>query len=78
MPKIATEVEISFDKLLEAVDQLSAKEKVLLRKRLDENWAERFEAILKKLRESTKEFTPEEVEANVREAIKEVRAKKSV
>jgi len=78
MPKIATEVEISFDKLLEAVDQLSPKEKVLLRKRLDENWAERFEAILKKLRESTKEFTPEEVEANVREAIKEVRAKKGV
>jgi len=78
MPKIATEVEISFDKLLEAVDQLSPKEKVLLRKRLDENWAERFEATLKKLRESTKEFTPEEVEANIREAIKEVRAKKSV
>jgi len=71
-----TEVEIPFNQLLTIVDRLPPKERIILRKSLDKSWEERFEATLAKLREKTKGFTPEEVEANVAEAVREVRREK--
>ena len=42
---------------------------------LDE-WQERFNRVIKKIHEKTSKFTPEEIEADIAEAIKEVRKTK--
>jgi hypothetical protein len=41
-----------------------------------EEWSKRFNEIIGKIREKTSQFSTEEIEADIDEAIKEVRAKK--
>lgn len=39
----------------------------------DDDWRKKFDRILKSIRSQTSKFSPEEIEADIEEAIKEVR-----
>ncbi|MBI4653522.1 MAG: DUF104 domain-containing protein [Nitrospirae bacterium] len=52
------------------------KQQVQIQILSDEDWQKRFDRVLKSIRSKTAKFSPEEVEADIKEAIKEVRKSK--
>jgi predicted DNA-binding antitoxin AbrB/MazE fold protein len=52
------------------------KQQVQIQILSDDDWQKRFERALKSIRSKTAGFPPEEIEADIREAIKEVRERK--
>ncbi len=71
-------VEVPFQKLMNAIDQLSTDEKLVLKKRLERDkittWQERFDRALKYLGKKNKKIAEKEVDADVKQAIAEVRS----
>lgn len=71
-------VEIPFQRLLNAVDQLNIEEKLVLKKRLEKEkvttWQERFGRALKSLGTKNKKFSENEVAEDIKRAIAEVRS----
>lgn len=60
---------------LEKID-IKEHEKVALKVVNHEEWRKRFDEIIGKIRETTSQFSTEEIEADIDEAVKEVRARK--
>ena len=60
---------------LEKID-IKEHEKVSLKVVNHEEWRKRFDEITGKIHETTSQFSPEEIEADIDEAVKEVRARK--
>ncbi|MCX5885276.1 MAG: antitoxin family protein [Proteobacteria bacterium] len=56
--------------------RLKERKKVQIQILSDDDWQKRFERALKSIRSKTAGFPPEEIEADIREAIKEVRERK--
>lgn len=44
----------------------------------DEDWQERFDRALKSIRSKAARFSPEEIEADIAEAIKEIRSARRI
>ena len=53
--------------------RLKDKQQVQIQILSDEDWQRRFDRALKSIRSKTTKFSPEEIEADIEEAIKEVR-----
>jgi predicted DNA-binding antitoxin AbrB/MazE fold protein len=53
--------------------RLKDKQQVQIQILSDEDWQRKFDRILKSIRSKTAKFSPEEIEADIEEAIKEVR-----
>ncbi len=75
----AIRLEIPFQKLLNVLDQLTPDEKLVIRKKLEKEkvatWQERFGRALQTLGKRNVKFSEEEVEADVKRAIAEVRSR---
>ena len=56
--------------------RLKDKQQVQIQILSDEDWQRRFDRVLKSIRSKTAKFSPEEIEADIEEAIKEVRKSK--
>lgn len=56
--------------------RLKDKQQVQIQILSDEDWQRRFDRVLKSIRSKTAKFPPEEIEADIAEAIKEVRKSK--
>lgn len=56
--------------------RLKDKQQVKIQILNDEDWQERFDRVLKSIRSKAAGFSPEEIEADIEEAIKEVRSAK--
>ena len=56
--------------------QLKNKQQVQIKIISDDDWQERFDTVLKSMRNKTAKFPPEEIEADIKEAIREVRKAK--
>ncbi len=54
--------------------RLKDKQKVQIQILSDEDWQKRFDRALKSIRSKAAKFTPEEIEADIEEAIKQVRS----
>lgn len=66
-------IEFPFEKFLSVIEQLTDREKAILKGKLEKDWRNRFTVTLAQLRKKTAKFPPEEVEKNVKEAVREVR-----
>jgi len=70
-------LEIPFNQLIKIIDQLSPEEKIIIKKRLENEkistWKERFNMALKALGEKNANIPETEVKADVEKAIAEVR-----
>jgi predicted DNA-binding antitoxin AbrB/MazE fold protein len=76
MPKVIDAVyEDGVFKPLEKV-RVKEHEKVSIKIISHEEWRKQFDRIIKKIHKQTAKFSPEEIEADIAEAIKEVRAAK--
>ncbi len=76
MPKVIDAVyEDGVFKPLEKV-KVKEHEKVSIKIISHEEWRKQFDRIIKKIHKQTAKFSPEEIEADIAEAIKEVRAAK--
>ncbi len=53
--------------------RLKDKQQVQIQILSDDDWQRRFDRVLKSIRTKTAKFSPEEIEADIEEAIKEVR-----
>lgn len=53
--------------------RLKDKQQVQIQILSDEDWQRKFDRALKSIRSKTAKFSPEEIEADIEEAIKEVR-----
>lgn len=53
--------------------RLKDKQQVQIQILSDEDWQRKFDRALKSIRSKTAKFSPEEIEADIKEAIKEVR-----
>lgn len=75
----AIRLEIPFQKLLNVLDQLTPDEKLVVRKKLEKEkvatWQERFGKALQTLGKRNVKFSEEEVEADIKRAIAEVRSR---
>lgn len=75
----AIRLEIPFQKLLNVLDQLTPDEKLVVRKKLEKEkvatWQERFGRALQTLGKRNVKFSEEEVEADIKRAIAEVRSR---
>lgn len=75
----AIRLEVSFQKLLNVLDQLTPDEKLVLRKKLEKEraatWQERFGRVLQSLGKRNTKFSEADVEEDVRKAIAEVRSR---
>ncbi len=68
-------LELSISQILSLIDQLEPAEQLLVSRRLDQTWAERFEALLDRVQARVPSEIPEaEVLRDVAEAVREVRA----
>ncbi len=56
--------------------RLKDRKQVQLQILSEDDWQKRFDRILKSIRSKTAKFSPEEIEADIEEAIKEVRKAK--
>ncbi len=56
--------------------QVKGHEKVSIKIISHNEWRKQFDRIIKKIHKQTAKFSPEEIEADITEAIKEVRAAK--
>ena len=56
--------------------RLKDKEQVQLQILSDDDWQKRFDRVLKSIRSKTSKFSPEEIKADIEEAIREVRKAK--
>jgi len=56
--------------------QLKNKQQVQIKIISDDDWQERFDTVLKSMRNKTAKFPPEEIEADIEKAIREVRKAK--
>lgn len=76
MPKVIDAVyENGVFKPLEKV-KVKEHEKVSIKIISHDEWRKQFDRIIKKIHKQTAKFPPEEIEADIAEAIKEVRAAK--
>ena len=66
--------------VLKPVKKLRLKDKQQVKIQIlnDEDWQERFDRVLKSIRSKAARFSPEQIEADIEEAIKEVRRAKCV
>lgn len=75
----AIRLEIPFQKLLNVLDQLTPDEKLVIRKKLEKEkvatWQERFGRALQTLGKKNVKFYEEEIEADVKRAVAEVRSR---
>ena len=64
--------------VLKPVKKLRLKDKQQVKIQIlnDEDWQKRFDRVLKSIRNKAARFSPEEIEADIEEAIKEVRSAK--
>lgn len=64
------------DGVLKPVKKLRLKDKQQVKIQIlnDEDWQERFDRVLKSIRSKAALFSPEEIEADIAETIKEVRS----
>ncbi len=71
-------LEIPFQKLISIIDQLDPDEKLLLKKKLEQEkittWQERFGHALQKLGKKNIRFSEKEVAEDIKKAIAEVRS----
>ena len=78
MASKTVKLEIPFQKLISMIDQLDQDEKLILKKKLEKQkittWQNRFGKALQKLGKKNIRFSEEEVAADVKKAIAEVRA----
>lgn len=56
--------------------RLKDKQRVQIQILSDDDWKKRFDRVLKSIRSKTAKFSPEEIGADIEEAIKEVRKAK--
>ncbi len=56
--------------------RLKDKQQVQIKILSEDDWQRRFEKVLKSIRSKTAKFPPEEIEADIEEAIREVRTAK--
>lgn len=76
MPKV---IEAVFERgVFKPLEKIKVKEheKVSIKVVSHEEWRKEFNRIIKKIHKQTAKFAPEEIEADITEAIKEVRAAK--
>lgn len=77
MSEIMLSVKLPFQQILKAVDKLNEQERLILRKKLEQNtplsWQARFGLALEKLHEKNKDIPLEQVQSDVEKAIQEVR-----
>ncbi len=66
------------DGVFKPMEKVKVKEheKVTIKVISDAEWKKRFDRIIKKIHKQTSKFPPEEIEADIAEAIKEVREAK--
>ena len=66
------------DGVFKPMEKVKVKEheKVTIKVISDTEWKKQFDRIIKKIHKQTAKFPPEEIEADIAEAIKEVRAEK--
>ncbi len=69
-------VELTLDQIIAAVKQLPLKEKVRLKKQLEADLDQRLGKLLTELWDENREYSEEEVAADVARAIEEVRAER--
>ena len=64
------------DGVLKPIKKLRLKDKQQVKIQIlnDEDWQERFDRALKSIRSKAARFSPEEIEADIAEAIKEIRS----
>lgn len=78
MSEISITIRLPFQQLLTAIDNLTEQERLVLRKRLEQqtpaSWQARFERALNSLGEKNKDVPFEQVQSDVERAIQEVRA----
>lgn len=68
---------MSFDSIVEVVKSLPPDKKMEIHDILDENWQEEFDQALTSVRIKMSKFTPEEIDADIDEALTEVRKEKN-
>jgi hypothetical protein len=69
------ETKVDLNLVLELIDQLPPTEKLLVRRHLEQDWAERLAALLDRIQAGAPTgISDDEVAADVAEAIREVRA----
>ena len=69
---------ISLDDLLDLIAQLPSEQKRLVRQRLDEDWSARFGQALDAIHaDMTTHVSDNELEAEIEQAIREVRSRQS-
>lgn len=78
MSEISITIRLPFQQLLKAIEGLTEQERLVLRKKLEQetpvSWKARFERALNKLDEKNKDIPLEQVQSDVARAIQEVRA----
>ncbi len=78
MSEVAITIKLPFQQLLKAIEGLTEQERLVLRKKLEQqtpaSWQERFERALNLLGEKNKDIPLEQVQSDVARAIQEVRA----
>lgn len=77
MARKTIKLEVSFQKLLNVIDQLTPEEKLVLKKKLQKEkvstWQERFGRALQYLGKKNIKFSEKEVTEDIKRAIAEVR-----
>lgn len=78
MSEVSITIKLPFQQLLEAIESLTEQERLVLRKKLEQEtpitWKARFERALNILGEKNKDVPLEQVQSDVARAIKEVKA----
>ncbi|MEK7813033.1 MAG: hypothetical protein AAB296_04665 [Candidatus Desantisbacteria bacterium] len=73
MANTLTLEKISFENIVDVVNSLSSDKKMKLHDILDKGWQEEFDRSLSSVRTKMSKFTPEEIDADIDEALAEVR-----
>ncbi|MBI3398668.1 MAG: antitoxin family protein [Deltaproteobacteria bacterium] len=63
-------------KPLEEIPQIKEHEEVEIKILAHDEWQKRFNNIIEKIRKKTAKYSPEEIEADITDAVKEVRGKR--
>jgi hypothetical protein len=78
MSEVSITIRLPFQQLLKAIEGLTEQERLVLRKKLEQqtptSWQARFERALNLLGEKNKDVPSEQVQSDVERAIQEVRA----
>lgn len=73
MANTLTLEKISFENIVDVVKSLPSDKKMRLHDILDTGWQEEFDRSLSSMRTKMSKFTPEEIDADIDEALTEVR-----